>query len=332
MRQRQYPPVQKPWLKKTSWSSNAPAGMKATQAIPAIPKDMELDKDARYSGVVTQYRKWSGFGFIRPERKGLVPGDKLYVKWTNLQSDDRFPFLLKDMEVEFGLMKWKHNGVESLNAKSVTLPGGMNIAVQDDVDLEKKSFVGGQNLRYTGTLKFYNPKRGFGYVSMDDGYALPEAVPKELRVEEVEVNSGGRRPKKYMENLAVEFGIVKTRKGTCMVYNMSLPGGVPILIENLENRQIIGSQSYRGKVDFMNWKQGWGLIKPDANVVLPPKVEAKLSESMLARTQKGKKVPPEKVIYFRKTDVQRGSDVKSGAAVTFQIYIDNMGVGAREIH
>ena len=32
------------------------------------------------------------------------------------------------------------------------------MALQDELDANEKLFVGGQHLRYTGTLKFYSPR------------------------------------------------------------------------------------------------------------------------------------------------------------------------------
>ena len=39
-----------------------------------------------------------------------------------------------------------------------TQVGGLNVALQDELDANEKMFVGGQHLRYTGTLKFYSPR------------------------------------------------------------------------------------------------------------------------------------------------------------------------------
>ena len=36
------------------------------------------------------------------------------------------------------------------------------MALQDELDANEKLFVGGQHLRYTGTLKFYSPRRFVG--------------------------------------------------------------------------------------------------------------------------------------------------------------------------
>lgn len=299
---------------------------------PSVPTDFELDKEKRYKGTVTTYFKWKGYGFITPEEKGVVPGDKIYVHWSNIQTDDRYPFLNTDMEVEFGLMKWKDyrsNG-ETLRAKTVTAVGGAYVAVQDSTDA-KKEFIGSQVLRYTGTLKFYNPQRGFGYVTMDDGYTTPETVPKELKVEESEINCAGKRPRKELKDVGVEFGIVKNRKGVCMVYNMTLPGGAAITEETLENRQVVGEDAVRGKVEYWNRKQGWGFILADASVTLPESVTTKLQEMVEATKAKGKPVKHEKCLYFRKVDVKKGAWVKQDLEVNFRLYTDDKGAGACDI-
>jgi len=309
-------------------------GPRRGQAPKAIPGDFTVDKEARHAGTVTAYNKWSGYGFIKPNQQGLVPEDKLYVHWSNIQSEDRFPFLQKDMEVEFGLMTYKateYDGRITLRAKTVTLPGGSMVAVQDNLDAEKKTFIGGQNLRYTGQLKFYNPKQGFGYVTMDEGYQMEEEVRKELRVEEAEVSCGGKRPRRWLEGLSVEFGIWKTKTGQHLVYNMTLPGGVPMTQENMEHRQPVSGALYQGQIAFWSWKQGWGHIEPDASAKLPPAVTAQMEEMVKSAQEKGKK-PEGSLLYFRKADLAGTSWLKKGQAVTFQVYTDDKGAGATGIN
>merc|ERR1719346_255650 len=182
------------------------------------------------------------------------------------------------MEVEFGVMTWSDNQNQNaltLRASNVTMIGGMNIALQDDLDAQQKTFVGGQHLRYTGTLKFFTPRHGFGYVIMDQGYDVDPSVPSELRVDREEVNAGGKQPC-FMENLAVEFGIWRNKTGKYKVYNMTLPGGHPLTQDALENRISMGPQSYTGKISIWNWRHGWGFIRMAPTVVLPPRVLAKL--------------------------------------------------------
>lgn len=298
-----------------------------------IPREFEVDKTARYQGTVTAYYKWSGYGFIVPDTPGLVPDGQLFVHWRNIQTDDRVPFLVKDMKVEFGMMKYKDrkHSIVGLRAKTVTLPGGGMVALQDEIDAQKKTFVGGQMTRYTGVLKFYDARRRFGYVTIDDGFTLEETVAKEIRVEDTEVNCAGRPPQKYLEKLAVEFGIWKDRKGRHLVYNMTLPGGIPLTEANLEHR-VLQQGSFQGAISRWNWQGKWGLIKPAPDVQLPPAVLAKMTE-MLQNSQAKGKPAQEAALYFRSSDLAKGctSWIKVGQACTFQAYMDDKGAGACEI-
>lgn len=314
--------VQKHFLK--NWGNG---GGKKPKPVPA---DLEVDKDARYTGTVEKYWKFSGYGFIVPDQKGVVPDDKIFVYWKNIQSDDRFPSLNQGMKVEFGLMKRLEQGVTTLAAKHVTLAGGTMVALQDEEDA-KKTFIGGQNLRYSGKLKFYDPERGFGYVLLDDGFALDEPVPKDLRVETAEVNAGGKAPK-YMKDVLVEFGIWKTTKGFYKVYNMTLPGGVPMTTEALENRNVMDQTTYTGEIVTWSWRQGYGWISPDAGTKFPKAAQAKITEMEEATKAKGKSVEHVNAVYFRRGDILEGSDkLDKGARVSFQLYTDDKGVGATNI-
>merc|ERR1712187_252851 len=127
----------------------------------------------------------------------------------------------------FSIKKEEKKGKQVVSASNVTTELGQPIALQDETDA-KKTFVGGQFIRYTGTLKFYNPKNGFGYILIDEGFQYDqEGVPKEIRVETAEVNAGGQQPG-YLKDVKVEFGIWKTNKGAFKAYNMTAPGDDPL--------------------------------------------------------------------------------------------------------
>lgn len=299
---------------------------------PALPMGFKVDEHARYTGIVTMYAKWKGFGFIEVSQSGVVPNNRLFVHWKQLQSDDRFPFLEQGMEVEFGLSVQREfsSGRMTIRAKDVTSVGGMPIALQDELDSREKEFVGGQNLRYTGTLKFFSPRHGFGFVVMDQGYDVDPSVPSELRVETAEVNAGGKEPR-FMQNMAVEFGIWRDERGLYKVYNMTLPGGHPLTQDALENRISMGPQAYYGEVAIWNWRFGWGFIRMDASTVLPVRVIAKLTQQAAAARQRGRHINNDKMLYFRRPDCAPHVMMRQGMRVQFQLYVDDKGAGACDV-
>lgn len=304
------------------------------RAPAPVPSSFNVDPTMRFFGTVTFYHKWKGYGFIQVSQPGVVPSDRLFVHWRNIQSDDRFPFLVKDVEVEFSITKHndfkKWNNMTVLRAVNVTLVGGTSVSLQDDQDAQQKNFVGGQHLRYTGSLKFYTPRLGFGYVTMDQGYDVDPSVPVEIRVETAEVNAGGRQPV-WMENVAVEFGIWKTQRGGFKVYNMTLPGGHPLTQDALENRISMGVQSWQGEVMMWNWRQGWGFIKPSPFTPLPTRVVARLQQQVTAARTRGKNISEDQLLYFRRADILPGIQPQKGSLVSYQLYIDDKGAGACDV-
>lgn len=299
----------------------------------SVPETFQVNPDARYTGTVRMYRKFSGFGFVELSQKGVVPGDNIYVNWRSLQTEDRYPQLVQGMEVELSIMKHKDNrsGVWTLKSRSVTMPGGVMIAVQDDLDAQQREFVGGQHLRYTGQLQFFSPKRGFGWLTMDDGYALTEPVPKELRVDLPEVNAGGRQPP-FIRDIPVEFGIVKTKRGGFKAYNMTLPGGIPMTQEGVEHRVVLGTRTFTGIVEMYQWTRGWGFIKGTPGQAFPPNVVTKIKQMQEDAARRGKQTSVDMALYFRKDDLNQGVEVDKGQQVTFKVYTDDKGAGACEIH
>jgi len=323
------------WIGGGKWGGKGGKGGGWGQRRPpqTVPETFTVNPDARYSAQVRFYRKFNGYGFVNLTQKGIVPEDSVYVHWRSIQTEDRFPHLVQGMDVEVGIMKVKdrRSGAWTLKARAVTMPGGQMIAVQDEMDARNKQFVGGQHLRYTGHLQFFNPRRGFGWLTLDDGYALTEPVPKEMRVDLPEVNAGGKQPP-WMRDIAVEFGIVKGRNGGYKGYNMTLPGGIPMTQEGLEHRVVLGTRTFAGSVEMYSWTRGWGFIKPATGVVLPPNVIAKIKFQQEDAMKRGKKTTPgENLLYFRKDDVNEGVEIDQGRQVTYKVYTDDKGAGACEI-
>eukprot|EP00928_Gymnodinium_smaydae_P047482 TRINITY_DN31699_c0_g1_i1.p1 TRINITY_DN31699_c0_g1~~TRINITY_DN31699_c0_g1_i1.p1 ORF type:complete len:324 (+),score=97.37 TRINITY_DN31699_c0_g1_i1:55-1026(+) len=295
----------------------------------ALPEGTTVDKTVRYQGTVTQYDKFAGYGWVELAEKGVVPDDKVFVYWKSISSQDRFPQLKPEMEIELGLhpYKSKQTGKTYVRAKNVSLPGGARVWIQEKEDAEKKEFVGGQDNRYKGTLMFYSAKTGAGKVKIDEGQADLADVPAEIRVETAEVNCGGKQPFNIQnQELPVEFGVWKTKKGLYKVYNMTLQGGAPLTLEAVEHRKDVGATKYTGTVAVNMWKQGYGFILPDAVSSLPAEVAEKMQQPRV-----GKEDTAEKMLYFREADVEENKWLKKGQEVTFQVYVDDKGAGAMKI-
>jgi len=223
-----------PWVWKGGYSKGygkggggGGGGGKGKSKPQAMPEDFQVNPAMTYTGTVDAYYKFSGYGFIVPDTAGVIPNDKVFAFWRCIKTTDRYPTLMKEMKVQFTLQVVEKQGVKTLQADNITGLGGTPITVQSESDT-KKDFVGGQNLRYTGTLKFFLPKQGYGYIKIDPGYQYDkEGVPEEIRVETDEMNCGGGNPQ-YSEDLKVEFGIWVTTRGAFKGYNVTLPGGAPL--------------------------------------------------------------------------------------------------------
>lgn len=297
-----------------------------------MDKDFLVDKSVRYQGTVTDFLKWEGTGYIRPKDEGVAPGGSVWVDTAAIQTTDRFPMLLQDMEVEFGLMKWTERGETTLRATNVSLPGGAMVAVQEQEDLAR-DFVGGPGARYAGRLKFFLPAKGFGYVSLEDNIAcdMELGLPQEVCVEATEVNCGGRRPKR-MDNLEVEFGIFRGEKAQFMAHNMMLPGGKHITDENVLNREVLGDDLFMGTVNFWQWTENWGFITIDEGLIIPDRVQNKIEKMHHEATEKGKLRNAKRAsVYFCNTDIAEAFCPQEGMRVFFNLYVDDKGAGATNV-
>mmetsp|Transcript_27108 Transcript_27108/g.80730 ORF Transcript_27108/g.80730 Transcript_27108/m.80730 type:complete len:253 (+) Transcript_27108:88-846(+) len=213
------------------WSGGKGGGGGGGGKPQALPEGFSANTEKTYTGTVSGYYKFNGYGFITPNEKDDLPSEKVFAHWKNIKTSDRYPSLTKDMVVTFKVQVVEKQGVNTLQAIEIGGEGGEAIMVQDEAD-DKKTFVGGKNLRYTGTLKFFVPKRGYGYIKIDPGFQYDkEGVPEEIRVETAEMNCGGGSPK-YMTDVMVEFGIWVSKKGAFKGYNVTLPGGAPLEAED----------------------------------------------------------------------------------------------------
>lgn len=313
---------------------------KKTADVGMHPADTKVNESTRYKGKVTYFNKSGGFGFIKPDKDGVVPDDKVMVHWKEIQSNDAWPFLHKDLEVEFNLQKFmKVNGSGCfIKAKEVTLPGKKKVNLQDDLD-DKREFVHSKATRFTGAVKFYDLQKGFGYVTMEDGYAGVDHVPKELRVLRHQIRSGDEAPV-LSQGLKVEFGIVKNLKENWQCYNLTLPGGETVSRNVVEERKDAGNAKFEGTVNFFDFKKGFGYIQPNDVNKLPAAIKKEVEASQekakkrLEKRGKDRKAGGlEALIFFRSGDIEsRDGNIRRGHKASFKLYTDKRGAGCRNVN
>mmetsp|Transcript_70517 Transcript_70517/g.139937 ORF Transcript_70517/g.139937 Transcript_70517/m.139937 type:complete len:236 (+) Transcript_70517:87-794(+) len=103
--------------------------------------------------------------------------------------------------------------------------------------------------------------------------------------------------------------------------------------EETENREIVGTEQYTGKIERYNLRQGWGFIQPDDPNELPKEVLTKLEEACAEAEANGKEVRDVNQLYFRKPDVNHtdGFKLTKDVPVIFSVYIDAKGAGACDV-
>lgn len=305
------------------------------------PVDFKVDEKKTYPGTCVYFNKRSGYGFIKPDADGVAPEDKIMVYWREIQSDDRWPFMHKDLKVQFQMTKFVPKSGDGciIKAVNVCAPGGKKINLQDDLE-DKFEYVHSRATRFTGVVKFYSIPKGFGYITLDNGYAGVEDVPTDLLVVRNEIASGNSAPSLRKE-LKVEFGIKKNAKGEYSCYNVSLPGGEDVERTAVEERKLAGNSTFSGQISFYNAKGRYGYIKPENTGKFPANAKKALEDSAASAksklAKKGKDQKAEKqvesLLYFRRGDLEssEGQKIWRGVNCTFKLYVDNRGAGAHEI-
>jgi len=85
------------------------------------------------------------------------------VHWSNLVTDDKWPYIKRGTEVEFELIEKDDNGKRS--ATGVTLLGGKKIPVFTPTNSDR---VSNNEDIYSGSIKFFDYRKGFGVIKPDD--------------------------------------------------------------------------------------------------------------------------------------------------------------------
>jgi cold shock CspA family protein len=321
--------VQKTVIKKTNKSAT-----KKNDKVGCVAEDFEVDSDARYAGKVDYFDRKGGYGFIAADEEDIIPGNRVMVHWREIKSEDRWPYLYKGLEVEFGLKKLKSKDRKSweLKATEVTQIGGEPFNLCEESD-KNREFCGDKNTRYTGAVKFFDNVRGFGYMTLEDGYDIPSDIPSDLRISREELNIEEKSVPRLRAGMECEFGIVKSVKGTWSAYNITLPGGEPLNDKVVQQREE-SSKKLSGKIAFWKADDNFGYIIPDNLNQLTKDQRAKLKESTEKHTKKNEKQGKEacqEMLYFHKKDRANSGRMHRNDEVTFKVYTDYRGIGCYEV-
>mmetsp|Transcript_58507 Transcript_58507/g.128275 ORF Transcript_58507/g.128275 Transcript_58507/m.128275 type:complete len:417 (-) Transcript_58507:200-1450(-) len=298
----------------------------APKKVGLLDIAVEVDEIERYSGECTFFDKRRGFGFIKPDVEGVVPDDKVMVHWGEITSSDKWPSLTKGQAVEFNLKKVevKSGTGAIIRAVGVTLAGGEVVALDGELELAREA-VGNRNERHSGKIKFYDAKKGFGYVVLD----VPVDGVDEAKVTREEVLGGEAIP--LAPNLAIEFGLYRNDKGVACTCDVSMPGGEQISRDVAEARQYLGNKKYTGTVEWYAIKKGLGFIIPDNFTQLPKTAQQRSTESAQRVADKSKKEAFEGLVFQRRDKADPASRFTAGSRVSFTVFVDPRNAGATNV-
>merc|ERR1719228_821822 len=106
-------------------------------------------------GVVVRFARRKGFGFIQPKKAGEK---QVFVHWSDIITDEQWPVLQNGAEVQFLLTE--EDGKR--RAEKVSKVGEGKIEnEEDDRDIDEETL-------YTGTVKFFDGRKGFGFIIPDE--------------------------------------------------------------------------------------------------------------------------------------------------------------------
>jgi len=256
---------------------------------------------------------------------GLVPENKLMVHWSEITSDDRWPFLNSGMEVEYSIKKVlvRQGKAGLLRASNVSLPGGEAIALQEEVE-DKREYIGGKEMRYTGSIKWYHTTQGYGFITLDKA----ESGVTEVKVNREEVSGGHAIP--LHTGLQVEFGLSKNKTGTIAAYQVTLPGGEMLTRETGEAREAFPGV-FTGEIDWYDFRGAQGWVLPDDFEALPGPVQESVTEQAQRRADRTGKETME-TLHFRRLDmVDHTVKFAKGVAIKFSVYMSAKGAGAFDV-
>lgn len=173
--------------------------------------DVTVDESTRYKGVVKEYNRRRGFGYILPDGQEDDRKNRMFVHWKQIQSDDSWPALEEGQKVEYyegTKTKGKQEGKKS--ACKVTAHGGGNIVTGSGRTYLDKS------QRFTGVVKYWNAEKGFGYIKIESDISIGGTdftSKNDVYVPIDEIVTDDEPPALKLKD-EVQFTLYKTEKGS----------------------------------------------------------------------------------------------------------------------
>jgi len=302
-------------------------------------------------GKVIRFYRNRGFGFIKPANGGK----QVLVHWSKVLTDDKWPFIKKGTEVEFELLEKDDNGKRSAN--NVTLVGGEKIPIfiPDTPDRECND----EDI-YSGTVKFYDSRKGFGVIQPDDNITWEDVTSDKGIFFSRDAIISTEGAKGYVLKLhrgtKVTFKVYKDKKGLG-AHELQNEDGNPLEYEARKRRK-------GGKKRKRTSKKDKKKQFKKAKVVKKVKVVKKTKEELLDEREvedeeniytgtvkyyrEGKDfgfisienditfkdLTASSKIYVMKEDIICYSDevgLNPDTKVIFKVYKDSMGLGAYEV-
>jgi len=299
-------------------------------------------------GTVVRFYRSRGFGFIKPAEGGKV----VLVHWSNLVTDDKWPYVKRGTEVEFELVEKDDNGKRS--AKEVTLVGGEKIPVFSPDNSDR---VANDDDVYSGTVKFFDFRKGFGVIKPDEEISWNDVTSGDgifFRRDAI-VSTGAAKGMvlNLRHGTKVTFKVHSDKKGLG-AHELQNEEGEPLEYEPRRPRQ--GGQKRKRTA-----KKGGKKPKKKRKVAPTPRKtkeelleERKIDEEENLYTGTVKSYNKEKEfgfiaideditfdgvtatekIYVMKEDIVCSSDetgLNLESKVVFKVYKDSMGLGACEV-
>jgi len=305
-------------------------------------------------GTIVRFYRNRGFGFIKP----AAGGKQVLVHWSNLVTDDKWPFVQRGTKVEFKLDE-KDDAKRS--AKEVTLEGGEKIPIFTPDNSDR---VSNDDDIYSGTVKFYDYRKGFGVILPEEEITWNDVTAKDgvLFSRDAIISAGAAKGMvlNLRSGTKVTFKVHADKRGLG-AHELQNEDGNPIEYEARKARKG-GKKRKRSskkvakrksaKKSKKNKKKGGDKIIKKTKEELQEEREVDMEDTVYAgtvktyRTEKGfgfisiedditfNGATAKEKIYFMKEDIVCYSDtvgLNPDTKVIFKLYKDSLGLGACEI-